>query len=71
MKILLINYEYPPNGGGAGNATREIGRALTQMGHAVTVLTGGETTQKMVRMALRLSESARHDVTYFKRDCCT
>ena len=41
MKILLINYEYPPNGGGAGNATREIGRALTQMGHAVTVLTGG------------------------------
>ena len=43
MKILLINYEYPPYGGGAGNATQEIGRALTQMGLSVTVLTGGRT----------------------------
>jgi len=42
MKILLINYEYPPFGGGAGNATQEIGRALTEMGHAVTVLIGGK-----------------------------
>lgn len=42
MKILLINYEYPPYGGGAGNATQEIGRALTQMGIFVTVLTGGQ-----------------------------
>jgi len=38
----LINYEYPPYGGGAGNATQEIGRALTQMGLSVTVLTGGQ-----------------------------
>ena len=42
VKILLINYEYPPFGGGAGNATQEIGRALTKMGHAVTVLIGGK-----------------------------
>ncbi len=42
VKILLINYEYPPFGGGAGNATQEIGRALAKMGHAVTVLTGGK-----------------------------
>ena len=42
MKILLINYEYPPFGGGAGNATQEIGRALTKMGHAVTTLIGGK-----------------------------
>jgi len=42
LKILLINYEYPPYGGGAGNATQEIGRALTQMGLSVTVLTGGQ-----------------------------
>jgi glycosyltransferase involved in cell wall biosynthesis len=41
MRILLINYEYPPFGGGAGNATQEIGRALTKMGHAVTALIGG------------------------------
>ena len=42
MKILLINYEYPPFGGGAGNATQEIGRALAKMGHAVTALIGGK-----------------------------
>ena len=42
VKILLINYEYPPFGGGAGNATQEIGRALTKMGHAVTALIGGK-----------------------------
>jgi len=42
VKILLINYEYPPFGGGAGNATQEIGRALIKMGHAVTALIGGK-----------------------------
>jgi glycosyltransferase involved in cell wall biosynthesis len=42
VKILLINYEYPPFGGGAGNATQEIGRALTKMGHTVTALIGGK-----------------------------
>lgn len=42
MRILLINYEYPPRGGGAGNATREIGLALSGCGHEVSVLTGGE-----------------------------
>ena len=42
VKILLINYEYPPFGGGAGNATQEIGRALAKMGHAVTALIGGK-----------------------------
>ena len=42
MRVLLVNYEYPPFGGGAGNATQEIGRALTKMGHTVTVLTGGK-----------------------------
>jgi len=42
MKILLINYEYPPYGGGAGNATKEIGWALARMGHSVEIWTGGK-----------------------------
>ena len=42
MRVLLVNYEYPPFGGGAGNATQEIGRALAKMGHTVTVLIGGK-----------------------------
>ena len=40
MNLLLINYEYPPIGGGAGNATYFLARAFTQLGHSVTVLTG-------------------------------
>ena len=43
MNILLINYEYPPLGGGAGNATREIGRAMVKNGHNVTVITSKTT----------------------------
>jgi glycosyltransferase involved in cell wall biosynthesis len=39
MKILLINSEYPPIGGGAGNASSNIARVLVQRGHNVWVLT--------------------------------
>jgi glycosyltransferase involved in cell wall biosynthesis len=39
MKLLLVNYEFPPAGGGAANATAFLARALAQQGHAVTVLT--------------------------------
>lgn len=44
MKILIINYEYPPYGGGAANATKEIACALKGMGHEVEVLTSGQGT---------------------------
>ncbi len=40
-RFLLINYEYPPVGGGGGNATQHIGRALAKRGAKVTVLTAG------------------------------
>jgi glycosyltransferase involved in cell wall biosynthesis len=39
MKILIINSEYPPIGGGAGNASANIARLLVQMGNPVVVLT--------------------------------
>jgi glycosyltransferase involved in cell wall biosynthesis len=39
VRILLINYEFPPVGGGAANATSFLARALARQGHAVTVLT--------------------------------
>jgi glycosyltransferase involved in cell wall biosynthesis len=41
MKILLLNYEFPPMGGGAGRATFNIARELVQRGHDVDVLTSG------------------------------
>lgn len=39
MKLVLVNYEYPPLGGGAGNATACMARALAAQGHGVRVLT--------------------------------
>ena len=39
MKILLVNSEYPPIGGGAGNATANIARLLARMGNQVLLLT--------------------------------
>jgi glycosyltransferase involved in cell wall biosynthesis len=39
MKILVLNSEYPPVGGGAGNASAHIARLLAKMGNEVVVLT--------------------------------
>jgi glycosyltransferase involved in cell wall biosynthesis len=39
MKLLLVNYELPPIGGGAGNATAQIARHLAAAGDEVRVLT--------------------------------
>jgi len=39
MRICLVSGEYPPMQGGVGDYTRELGRALVQMGHAVDVIT--------------------------------
>ena len=39
MRLLLINSEYPPIGGGAGNATAHIARCLAAMGHETLVIT--------------------------------
>ena len=41
MKLVLINYEYPPLGGGAANATAELARALVRKGHTACVLSNG------------------------------
>lgn len=39
MHILLLNSEYPPIGGGAGNASAHLSRCLAEMGHRVTIVT--------------------------------
>ncbi len=41
MKILLLNYEFPPLGGGSSAVTREIGKRYVQRGHSVDVVTMG------------------------------
>ncbi len=39
MRILILNHEFPPLGGGAGRVSYEIARELVRAGHAVTVVT--------------------------------
>src|SRR4030042_5821734 len=39
MRILMINYEFPPLGGGGGVASYEIAKALAARDHEVDVLT--------------------------------
>src|SRR5690606_22893607 len=39
MRVLLLNYEFPPVGGGAGHATANIASGLVRMGIEAEVLT--------------------------------
>ena len=39
MNILVINYEYPPIGGGGGFVTRDILEHIAALGHRITVVT--------------------------------
>lgn len=39
MRVLMINYEFPPIGGGGGNVTYYISKNLAQLGHHVAVIT--------------------------------
>lgn len=41
MNLLLVNYEYPPIGGGAATATFHLAKRFAALGHGVTVLTAG------------------------------
>ena len=39
MNLLILNYEYPPLGGGAGVCSQEQANGLVECGHHVTVIT--------------------------------
>jgi len=39
FNILIINYEYPPVGGGGGYICRNVAEELAALGHKITVLT--------------------------------
>ena len=41
MRLLFINYEYPPIGGGSATACQQIARTFAERGHHVAVLTSG------------------------------
>lgn len=39
MRVLVVNYEYPPVGGGGGRVAEDICRGLAERGHAIRVVT--------------------------------
>lgn len=41
LKIITLNYEFPPLGGGASPVSFEIAKGLSQLGHEVEVVTMG------------------------------
>ena len=67
MRILLINSEYPPVGGGAGNASANLARELVSLGQDVVVLTARfdqlpvDETQRGVRIHRAASLRRRAD----------
>jgi glycosyltransferase involved in cell wall biosynthesis len=46
LKILILNYEFPPYGGGAGHAAYNLAQGLARAGHDVSVLTSSYNGQK-------------------------
>ena len=41
MRVLILNYEYPPLGGGAGVASQALAHGLASRGVTVDVVTAG------------------------------
>ncbi len=39
MRVLIINYEFPPIGAGGGQASQKIAECMVEMGHTVRVIT--------------------------------
>jgi len=54
MHVVLVNYEYPPVGGGGGVITRSIEHGLKARGHRVDVVTTGRQTAASVTTMPRL-----------------
>jgi glycosyltransferase involved in cell wall biosynthesis len=43
MRILIVNYEFPPIGAGGGQASQKIAERLVEKGHSVRVITSRPT----------------------------
>ena len=61
LNILVLNFEYPPVGGGASPVTKEIAIRLKKLGHNLTVVTMGHSTLPL--------EEVEEGIKIFRIDC--
>lgn len=64
IRLLFLNYEFPPVGGGAAYASLETARERVRMGHSVDFLTSAtpdamEDAGRKAATVERLSETSR------------
>ncbi len=60
MRVCFVSGEYPPMQGGVGDYTRELGRALLQLGHPVVAVTSSKAS--MTAAATSLASASEPDV---------
>ncbi len=70
MRILCLNYEYPPVGGGGGRAAAQINAGLVARGHQVRVQTAG-LSHLPARETVDGVEIFRTESYRKKEDTCT
>jgi glycogen synthase len=66
MRILVLNYEYPPLGGGAGVATAALAHGLAEKGVTVDVVTSGVEGNSERRESERQWEMAEGGLTLYR-----
>ena len=67
MNILILNYEYPPLGGGAGVVSKYHAEGLARSGHKVTVLTAwyeGEKEEETIGNLRIIKLKSKRKYTY-------
>jgi len=66
MRIGLITGEYPPDQGGVGDFTHEMGRALATLGHEVHVIT---SAPRITHHASRITTIVHHSIRGWDWGC--